>query len=147
MPLGEPPLPAEPAKNDDDPIPGPHTLLDPRGNQPTINPPFSSDTDPKGTNQDGESNDPLNGTAYPNDVLMGRGSAVQPASAPTVDSARNAVDNALAGTPFDPAGHPAAGLGAQPLSQPLHQTPPPPVPPPLMSSPNLTAQKPSQNKK
>ena len=131
--------PPPPPKSDNGPLPGPHTLLDPTGHQPAISPPFTADTAPKWDKRTEDlSTDPLSGSTDSDDVLMGQGAVVQPPANPTVNTARSAVDNALAGTPFDPALHPAASLGAQPLSQPLHTTspnPPPPVPPPLMPTP------------
>ncbi len=143
MPLTQPQTPAVPVKKEDNTIPGPHTLLDPTSHQPTINPPFTADTTPEWTDQsEVESSDPLSTPANPNDVLMGHEAVVQPPLTPTVNTARRAVDSALSGTPFDPAGHPAVSLGAQPLSQPLHQAPPPPVPPPLIPTPGTGQNKP-----
>ena len=150
MPMAQPQPPAATPKKDDGPIPGPHTLLDPTDHQPVINPPFTADTTPEWdkSDNDSESTDPLSASPKPNDVLMGRETVVTPPSAvpePTVNSARGAVDSAYAGVPYDPAGHPAASLGAQPLSPPLHQVPqnpPPPVPPPLMPTPGVGQNKP-----
>ena len=143
MPLAQPQAPARPAKKDDSTIPGPHTLLDPTSHQPAINPPFTADTAPEwdGRNES-MSNDPLSDSSKA-DEPFGLGKSVNPTQA--MDSARSAVDSALTGAPFDPAGHPVIGLGAQPLSQPLHQTPqnpPPPVPPPLMPTPGVGQNKP-----
>ena len=133
----------------DSPIPGPHTLLDPTSHQPAINPPFTADTRPEWDEPDDadESANPLSAASKPNDVLMGRETVVAPPSvpsAPTVDTARSAIDSALADAPFDPADQPIAGLGTQPLSPPLHSslttnlsTPPPPVPPPLIPTPGM----------
>lgn len=154
-PLVQPQTPTLPANKDDGPIPGPHTLLDPSGHQPAINPPFSADTDLKWANKDGSTiNDPLDGDAKASESWIGRGKPTKPElgeilpplAAPVqpglaVDSARSAVDSAFAGAPFDPAGHPAASMGAQPLSPPLHQPTqaanPPPVPPPLVPTPGI----------
>ncbi len=139
MPLVQTAAPSpSPAKNDNGPLPGPHTLLDPTDHQPAISPPFTADTAPKWDKRAEDlSADPLSNSTNQDDVLMGQGAVVQPPTSPTVNTARSAVDNALAGVPFDPALHPAAALGAQPLSQPLHESPnsPPPVPPPLMPTP------------
>jgi hypothetical protein len=41
----------------------------------------------------------------------------------TTDSARKAVEDALNGAPFDPAGHPEERAGAQPMGPQLHQPP------------------------
>jgi hypothetical protein len=145
MPLTQPQTPVAPAKKDDDAIPGPHTLLDPTGHQPAINPPFTADTKPEWyqpSDGDAVPADPLGRNSVANEALMGPERVVKPPGAPTIDTARSAVDSALAGTPFDPAGHPAASLGAQPLSQPLHQNPPPPVPPPLIPTPSMGQAKP-----
>lgn len=136
MPLAGPQAPVLPAKKDDGTIPGPHTLLDPTSHQPAINPPFTADTAPEwdGRNES-MSNDPLSDSPK-TDEPFGLGKSVNPTQA--VDSARSAVDSALTSAPFDPAGHPVVGLGTQPLSRPLHQTPqnpPPPVPPPLIPTP------------
>lgn len=149
MPLAQPLAPVTPAQKEEGNIPGPHTLLDPTGHQPAINPPFSADTDPKWDNK-GESlaTDSLGDMPKTDNLLVGRGKSIepthgevlQPLATPqppvlAVNTARSAVDSAYAGAPFDPADHPVISLNAQPLSQPLHQTPgnlPPPVPPPLM---------------
>ncbi len=135
LPVAQVPMPAAPAKKGEDPIPGPHTLLDPAGH-PAINSPFTADTASEwGNKEDFLATNPLTNTSYPNDALMRRETIVQPPSATTVDTARSAVDSALAGVPFDPATHPIISLNAQTLAPPLHQTPPPPVPPPLMPTP------------
>lgn len=123
-----------PAVND--PIPGPHTLLDPAAHQPAISPPFTADTKPQWYDPgDTVPTDPFNSAPRPNDVLIDGEKNVQPPVV-GVDSARSAVQNAYATMPFDPAGQPAAALGSKPLTEPLHQSsvnpPPPPVPPPLM---------------
>jgi hypothetical protein len=76
-----------------------------------------------------------------------------PISPPTTDvnSARSAVESAIAGAPFDPAfGAPAQNLNADFMADNLHQSAlptdstndiappaPPPVPPPLMPNPGL----------
>lgn len=135
-------MPPTPPPVADSPIPGPHTLLDPTAHQPAISPPFTADTKPQWYDPNNTvPTDPLNSAPRPNDVLVDHEAIVQPpmadgkAGSIGIDTARSAVDSALAGAPFDPAGHPAASLGAQPLSQPLHPAPtnpPPPVPPPLM---------------
>ena len=141
IPLTQPQIPVALAKKDDGAIPGPHTLLDPTDHQPAINPPFTADTTPEWDNrEESMAVDPLSDTPREDDTLMNREKVVKPPEATiptglTVNSARSAIDNALASTPFDPADHPVAGLNAQPLSQPLHQTSPPPVPPPLMPTP------------
>lgn len=142
MPLVQPPAPAESDKKDDGAIPGPHTLLDPTDHQPTINPPFTADTAPEWDDkEESMATDPLSDAPKTNDLLFGHGKSIEPAYgevSQTVDTARSAVQNAIASVPFDPADRPVAGLNAQPLSQPLHQTsqnPPPLVPPPLMPTP------------
>lgn len=132
-------MPQVPPLIADSPIPGPHTLLDPTAHQPAISPPFTADTKPQWYDpSNAVPTDPLNSAPRPNDVLVDGEKNVQPPSV-GVDSARDAVNSALAGAPFDPAGHPAASLGAQPLSPSLHSSttnistpPPPPVPPPMM---------------
>lgn len=146
-------------------LPGPHTLLNPRDHQPSISPPFTDDTkpgwyDPYNT----VPLDPLSDTSRPNDIIINREGDLKPAraetvtppsdtpaSAPSLDSARGAVENALDSAPFDPSGHPLTSLGAQPLSSDLHAIaapgtdqkladalpPPPPLPPPLTTSPGV----------
>ena len=155
----------QPVPAAESPMPGPHTLLDPTGHQPAISPPFTADTKPQWY-QPGDGDavpiDPLasNSTATANDVLMGPEMVVKPPEAemlplpaapgaPSVDSARDAVHSAINAAPFDPAEHPIAGLGAQPISEPFHQPPPtnlstpppPPVPPPLMPTPGMRQNK------
>ncbi len=146
-----PSTPAQPLRPSN--IPGPHTLLDPANHQPTISPPFSSDTEPPWSNPDNANlTDPLSAVVGSNEALMPQEKRVEPAnleilpptlgaevSAPatTLDSARSAVENAVNSIPFDSAAHPLVGLNAQPLAQPLHQTPvnpPPPVPPPIIAT-------------
>jgi hypothetical protein len=55
----------------------------------------------------------------------------QPPASPTVDTARSAVEQAIAAAPFDPAfGAPVQSLNAQPLGQePIHQEAQPATPP------------------
>jgi len=114
-------------------------LLDPTNHQPAINPPFTADTAPEwGNKEESIAIDPLSDAPKTDDLLVGRGKSIEPVHGEvlqTVDTARNAVQNAIASVPFDPADHPVASLNAQALSQPLHQEPPPPVPPPLMPTP------------
>ncbi|MDO8591877.1 MAG: hypothetical protein Q7R60_03090 [bacterium] len=158
MPLAQSPLPAMPAQKQEGNIPGPHTLLDPTGHQPAINPPFTADTDPQWNNKEGSiATDPLGDMPKTDNLLIGRGKSIEPAHGEVlqplatpqppvlaVNTARSAVDNAYAGAPFDPADHPVISLNAQALSQPLHQTPgnlPPPVPPPLMPAPGTINKK------
>jgi hypothetical protein len=62
--------------------------------------------------------------------------AAQPSLNPTVDTARSAVEQAIAATPFDPSfGQPVQSLNAQPLGQPIHEeaqpAPPPAAPQPM----------------
>ncbi len=132
-------------------LPGPHTLLNPTDHQPSISPPFTADTQPGWYDHDPENSvpvDPLSEKPRPSDAVMTRSPAVSPPSPhtlaklaipapsapsspgpasyappPTVDSARSAVDNAIAAVPFDPIEHPLASLNAQPLSQELHGAP------------------------
>jgi hypothetical protein len=67
--------------------------------------------------------------------------APQPPANPTVDTARSAVEQAIAATPFDPAfGPPVQSLNAQPLGQePIHPAPQPAAPagPPAPAIPQL----------
>jgi hypothetical protein len=167
MAVMHPPEPAVPVQKDNSPLPGPHTLLDPTDHQPAINPPFTADTSPQWSDHDDQdSGDPLGISSHPNDAFTSRETVVQPPKqeiltpaqmtataaplAPTVNTARSAVESALDEAPFDPAEHPIAALSAQPISQPLHETslnPPPPVPPPLMPTPSLRIPDQGQNKK
>lgn len=123
MPRYEPP----PAPQNNSPLPGPHTFLDPSVHQPTLDTPFTADTKPNWDENDSASSDPLSEKPRPNSVLLGNEKEV-----------RSAVNNAYATAQFNPAGHPTAALGSKPLTEPLHQTPvnpPPPVPPPMMPTP------------
>ncbi|MBI2592248.1 hypothetical protein HYW36_02105 [Candidatus Saccharibacteria bacterium] len=120
------PSSVRPAPTSDGPIPGPHSFLDPSSHQPVLDTPFSADTKPNWSEpKDTFTDDPLSNARRENDQSMDRGLSA-------IDNARDAVQKAAAAAPFDPAAHPIAGLGAQPLSQTLHPTPPPPVPPPLI---------------
>lgn len=148
----------EPA--DDSPVPGPHTLLDPTQHQPSMSPAFTADTEPGWSDSTKQATNPLMDDDRSDEKLIDRKTEPEPpnvspppkpaltptpvpvATTPTppVDTARQAVTQALDSAPFNPAGHPIASLGARPITGELHQaqlpkipgTSPPPVPPPLM---------------
>lgn len=133
--------------NDNTPVPGPHSLLDPSTHQPALDTPFSASTKPDWSDpSDKIPTDPLSSEPRPGEVLIGKEKVIGPPEAEVlpaaansphngVNNARNAVQSAYAAAPFDPAGHPAAALNAQPLAESLHPNPPPPVPPPMMPTP------------
>ena len=136
--------------DDDSAVPGPHDLLDPSQHQPAISPPFTADTQPAWYDSEKQGlKDPLIDGHGAEDKILDRpgdqepvDNAAKPVTLPTppVDTARSAVNQAIASAPFDPAGHPLASMGSQPIAQDLHPpqlpkipgTAPPPVPPPLM---------------
>jgi hypothetical protein len=116
----------------------PHAILDPHENKPSI-PPFTADTEPGTYNSENSVPvDPLSESYLEPDRST-------PAfQAPTEESARSAVDAALAAAPFNPGSEePVKSLNASPLpTQPDTQKQagpaPPPVPPPLrLDSGNL----------
>ena len=129
----------------------PHTIMDPKSYQPAMSSPLSADTQPSANqNPFDASFDPLGEKHEHDEAVYSHAHKVQP---PTVDSARSAVQNAVAGAPFDPAtAGPIDALNARPLdsnlnaaapspglAQPIQaesaqitpKVPPPPVPPPL----------------
>jgi len=128
------------------PLPGAHTLLDPFSHQPSMSAAFTANTEP-------EWHDPYN--TAPMDALENSadvagafghsatvqppGSPQQPPPTPGVDSARSAVDNALAATPFDPSfAPPVSSLNAQPLGADIHvPEQPAPAAPPASGTPSL----------
>jgi hypothetical protein len=77
---------------------------------------------------------------------FGQGHKIAPPSEPqaqpsplgitSVDNARSAVESAISGAPFEPAGAPVQSLNAQPLGQPIHHEAPPTAPnlPPMKNS-------------
>lgn len=133
MPLSEPEAPAASVQNDNNTIPGPHSLLNSTNHQPALDTPFTATTAPEWANGSEETfTDPLSDKPRTHDLLAGLGKSIEPTNGEaleTVDTARSAVQNALAGAPFDP----------------VHQKPPPPVPPPLLPSPGLGDPNPNQN--
>lgn len=110
------------------PLPGAHTLLDPTNHQPSMSTAFTADTEPDW--QDPYNTAPADALGNSADVagafghsatIQPPGSPQQPSSTPGVDSARSAVDNALASTPFDPSfAPPVSSLNAQPLGADIH---------------------------
>jgi len=145
------PLPSPPPAAMQPPIPdSPHAVLDPLRQPPRMSSSFSADTSNGGGPGsepsmlvDPVNNVPLNpqgGESYsqarqmappppsqnPIDQMLANASAATPAPAPgdlTEESARQAVENAFSGAPFDPAGHPQQNVGAMPMGPELHQPP------------------------
>jgi hypothetical protein len=154
------------------PVPAPHELLDPLDHRPSISPPFSADTQPQWYDPENTTPiDPLSDSPRPNDAILHPDApqadtppaksenehikTVQPPDqttptfpTPVADTAREAVNAALAAAPFSPAAEgPIKALNAQPLpaekpAEPVPAAPPPaesmidkpappPVPPPL----------------
>ena len=147
------------------PVPAPHELLDPTAHRPSISPPFSADTQPQWYDPENSIPlDPLSDSPRPNDAILHQDApepqhdpepirTIQPPDpatptfpTPVADSAREAVNAALASAPFNPAAEgPIKALNAQPLpaaekpdsipdspSDSIIEKPaPPPVPPPL----------------
>lgn len=136
--------PAAKTADDTSPVPRPHDLLDPTQHQPAISPPFSADTQPAWDDPSEKSKDPLIDGPSAEDKIISRPGDQPTLPTPPVDSARTAVNQAIASAPFDPAGHPLASMGTKPLTDDLHQAQlpkipgasPPPVPPPLMPKNN-----------
>lgn len=149
-PLPPPPAPAEPtpaiaAQGGYMPAPGParteilpsatppagqHMILDPMGHQPSFGSAFTANTEPEWNHPGNQmSIDPLSGTSG-NEGMYGHAAGVQPPPTPAnVDSARSAVENALAATPYNPVLAPITALNAQPLGTDLPpQTAAPPAP-------------------
>lgn len=132
--------PAGKLADDTSAVPGPHDLLDPTAHQPAISPPFSADTQPAWDDPSKKSRDPLIDGPSAADKIIGRPGDQPTLPKPPVDTARTAVNKAIASAPFDPAGHPLASMGAKPMTEDLHPpnlpkipgTSPPPVPPPLL---------------
>jgi len=69
--------------------------------------------------------------------------APAPVQSGNVDSARSAVENALAQAPYNPALNPVTGLNAQPLDVDLHPEAPPPPPPAWQPPPPAPAAPPA----
>lgn len=121
------------------PLPGAHTLLDPTNHQPSMSTAFTADTEPDW--QDPYNSAPMDALGSSADVAgaFGHSAMVQPPGSPQqpplssgVDTARSAVDDALASTPFDPSfAPPVTSLNAQPLGADIHapEEPAPAVPP------------------
>jgi hypothetical protein len=128
-PAPEPHLPPQAAApgfarpSEDGHIPRPHELLNPTQYTPVLGAPFTANTQPEW--QDPSNNlpiDPLSSSPSA-EGLFSHSPIVQP---PTVNSARSAVEGALASAPFDAAAvGPTQALNAQPLGPELH---PPPTP-------------------
>ncbi|HEY5550093.1 MAG TPA: hypothetical protein VIK37_02760 [Candidatus Saccharimonadales bacterium] len=128
------------------PAPEPHELLDPIDHKPSISPPFSADTQPFWYDPENSMPlDPLSEAPRPNDAILNQVASTPTFPTPTEDSARSAVNAALAAVPFNPAIEgPIKALNASPLpsekivsppsekpASPPDQPAPPPVPPPL----------------
>jgi hypothetical protein len=115
-----------------------HEVLDPHDRKPSI-PPFTADTEPGSYNSENSVPvDPLS------ESYLEPSRSTPTFQAPTEESARSAVDAALAAAPFNPGAEaPVKSLNASPL--PTQQAPqqpagpaPPQVPPPLrLDSGNL----------
>lgn len=140
----------------------PHQLLNPDSGQPAINTPFTADTEPVWSNApDSIANDPLMAGQKPGEQIIERpGAETAMAQAPPVDSARSAVDKAIAAAPFDPAHHPLQAMNSTPIVQNMHppelpkipgtttpKVPPPPVPPPLTAPGGAVVPPPPQTTK
>ncbi|MBI5906519.1 hypothetical protein HY857_00500 [Candidatus Saccharibacteria bacterium] len=128
------------------PLPGAHTLLDPTNHQPSMSTAFTADTEPDW--QDPYNSAPADALGNSADVAgaFGHSATIQPPGSsqqspltPGVDSARSAVDNALASTPFDPSfAPPVSSLNAQPLGADIHAPgQPSPAVPPTNETPSL----------
>lgn len=125
-----PPPPTTPKL--DLPVPGSHALLDPLAHQPALDSPFTANTQPEWFDRNQTvPTDPLSVSPADHSSLMDHklapsqtdttspstSSPQQPTQTfvPRVDSARSAVQNAIASAPFDPALHPVTSLNAQPI--------------------------------
>ena len=95
-----------------------------------------SDDLPSGRPAPAPSAPPADGSVDEIGLSAAKPPQTSPVAAP-VDNARNAVQQAFAAAPFDPADQPIQSLNSQPLSgQPLHPEPPPPEEEPLAQMQN-----------
>jgi len=118
--------PTPPAPTPQAPPPGPHTLLDPRSYQPTMDTPFTANTQPEWeTPYNSAAMDPLSTNGSSDQDLFKHNNPVKPPDAtpvgnspdqPDLDRIRNAVESAIDTAPFDPADHPIKALNANPIN-------------------------------
>jgi hypothetical protein len=140
-------------------MPGSHTLLSPLNGSPSMETPFTANTQPEWqTASQGGGLDALS-RAEGQGMIGHAPDVAPPVNTPFhlpsdqplpagahVDEARNAVENALSSSPFSPGLNPVQSLNAAPITDNLHPqsagnqpeqidpAAPPPIPPPLMPS-------------
>lgn len=133
----QPPAEVSPPPKTEVKIPGPHTLLDPKSYQPSMETAFTANTEPEWSDPyNSVSMDPLasrgqNGfSGHGEHTVQPPGQTLKPSNvdAPSVDSARSAVDNAIGAS--DPGENPNEDLNSSFTD--LDKPAPPPGPPPLV---------------
>ena len=121
LPLPQPAAPPSPQSS--------HAILDPLKQPPRMGASFSADTSDRLDGDSGMPFDPVNNvTLNPSGTeAFNQAKQMAPPTAPgnqkgelTPDSARQAVEDAFNGVPFDPAGHPEERAGAQAMGPELH---------------------------
>ena len=134
------------------PDPGPHTFLDPKNYQPTLDTPFTANTQPEWNNlYDSVSMNTLGGESadgdqgffkHNNPIKPPQDASPMPAPQPATDltQIRSAVEQAADAAPFNPADHPVQALGATPvdLTPPGSAGPSLPLPGINPPAPNLS---------
>lgn len=137
--------PAPPPPPEEEKLPGPHSLLTPNARPPALESVFTATAQPEWENPYNDVPiDPLSGEPAKPEILSRGGSPAASSNPPSLNSARNAVDSALAAAPFDPGFAPSsAALNAAPLDadkahgasmgipEAADAAPAPPFPPPL----------------
>lgn len=147
-----PPAPAAPP-------PGSHTLLDPRSYQPSMDTPFTANTQPEWENPyNNAALDPLSTSGSSDSDLFKHNNPIKPpeetvpqapAAPADLDQIRTAVNSAIDTAPFDPASHPVQALNASPLNLEPSAGPSLPLPgvnAPSPSTPSTAPEDPSSIK-